>query len=147
MIAKLFSKDPRTQHGSVVVSSNNFPLGFGYNGMPRQYDDEKMDWSRSSKYMHIVHSEINAMNHSDPHLLLGSTLYVTGKPCDKCMLDIVARGVTKVIYFEPDRYDEGSMMQKTDIFKNTDEIAKNGKVKLVPFRGNLDWLNELKIQT
>jgi hypothetical protein len=59
------------------------------------------------------------------------------------MLDIASRGISKVVYFEPDRYDEGSMMKKIDIFQNTDEIAKRGKVELVPFKGNLDWLKDI----
>lgn len=137
-----FSKDPNTQHGAVIVTEDNFPLGLGYNGPPRQFDDNDVDWSRPAKYHSMVHSEINAMNHSDPSLLSGSTIYVTGKPCSECMLDIVARGISKVVYFPSKHDDPNSMMNNAAIFTDTDDTAKKGKVTLEPFKGNLNWVRD-----
>jgi deoxycytidylate deaminase len=137
-----YSKDPDTQHGAVIVTVENIPLGRGYNGPPRQYNDNDVDWSRPAKYHNMVHAEINAMNHSDPHLLEGATMYVTGKPCSACMLAIVARGIQKVVYFPRTSSDPNSMMNNTAIFADTDDIAKKGKVTLEPFKGNLNWMND-----
>ena len=60
-----FSKDPKGQHGAIIVSPNNKPLGLGYNGPPRQYKDDDLDWSRANKYKHMIHAEINSINHSN----------------------------------------------------------------------------------
>jgi dCMP deaminase len=137
-----FSKDPNTQHGAVIITDDNCPLGAGYNGPPRQFDDSDMDWSRPAKYHNIIHSEVNAMNHSVQSLLSGSMMYVTGKPCSECMKDIVGRGITRVIYF-PGKYDDpNSMMNNTTIFTDTDDTAKRGKVILEPFKGNLNWVRD-----
>jgi tRNA(Arg) A34 adenosine deaminase TadA len=101
-----------------------------------------MDWGRPAKYHNMVHSEVNAINHSNPHLLKGSTLYVTGKPCDICMLAIAAKGIARVVYIDRSLSDPGSMMFKTEIFDKTDDIAHRGHVVLQAFRGRLDWMQE-----
>jgi dCMP deaminase len=137
-----FSKDPNTQHGAVIVTADNVPLGSGYNGPPRQYSDNDVDWSRPAKYGSMVHCEINAINHSSRRDLDGAIIYVTGKPCSSCMLDIVASGIAKVVYFNNRCYDAGSMMDDKKIFDETDDIAKKGKVTLEEFKGNLNWLND-----
>ena len=94
-----FSKDPDTQIGAVIVQSEtNWPLGYGYNGPPRRMNDEHMDWSRPNKYSKIRHAEINAIDHSKG-CLKGSTIYVTGKPCASCMLEIAAKEIERVCYF------------------------------------------------
>lgn len=137
-----FSKDPNTQHGAVIITEDNTPLGLGYNGPPRQFDDNDMDWSRPVKYHNMIHSEINAMDHSDKNLLSGSTMYVTGKPCSDCMPHIVARGVVRVVYFDRKFDDPNSMMNDASIFVDTDDTAKRGKVTLEPFKGNLNWVRD-----
>jgi len=136
-----FSKDPNTQHGSQIVTCDNYPLGSGYNGPPAQYDDVEMDWSRPYKYKNIIHSEINAIDHSDRNRLTGAIIYVTGKPCAACMLKIVAAGIAKVVYFSGRVYDGGSMMLDKKIFEDADEIAEKGGVIVEAFSGNLDWLS------
>jgi deoxycytidylate deaminase len=89
----------------------------------------------------MKHSERNAIDHSKEEELPGSTIYVTGKPCEDCMLDIVANGILKVVYFaDESRYDKDSMCIKPEMHDKTDEIAELGDVMLVPFRGDLSWL-------
>ena len=117
-----FSKDPNTQMGAVIVTIGNKPLGRGYNGPPSQYSDFDLDWSRPAKYPHIIHAEKNAIRHSDPDKLIGSTIYVTGKPCGPCMLAIVESGISRVVYFKG-KHDSGSMMNDKKIFDDADEIA------------------------
>jgi len=144
-----FSKDPNTQHGAVIVSSNNFPLGWGYNGPPRQMNDNAIHWGRDDidgylrKYPYINHAERNAINHSKKELLDGATLYVTGKPCPTCMLEIVTSGIKRVIYYSDLRhYDSDSSMCMDQNVSETDRIAKDGYVQLEEFRSNLNWMDE-----
>src|SRR4051812_27216087 len=94
------SKDPSTQCGAVVVDRFHIPLGFGFNGPPRQIDDTKVDWSRPAKYGVIRHAEDGAIDHcrAGLHGLEGCTIYCTGHPCSKCMLKIVCKGISRVVY-------------------------------------------------
>ena len=136
------SKDPATQNGAIIVSQDNCPIGTGYNGPPASYDDDDLDWSRPNKYPHMVHAEHNAIDHCQlPLLLPGSTIYVTARPCKVCMLYIVNKGIKKVIFF-PRACDSGSSInQDADI---VDDIVKKtkGKVELVEFKGNLNWMRD-----
>ena len=61
------SKDPSTQVGACIVSTDNKILSIGYNGAPVGYDDDKdMCWEREgsplyTKYFYVCHSELNAI--------------------------------------------------------------------------------------
>lgn len=153
-----FSKDPSTQVGAQVVTEDNHPLGWGYNGPPRKMRDEDVIWSRPkkdkpdelSKYDLIVHAELNAMDHSNPNLLVGSVLYVTAMPCPTCMLEIARKEISRVVYFDfkTSQAQEGSMFKDQSWKKKTMEIARMSNVRLEPFNGNVawvfDWANHLK---
>jgi dCMP deaminase len=136
-----FSKDPNTQMGAIIVSSNNYPLGYGYNGPPRGMDDDSVDWSRPNKYDYIIHAEANAIDHS-LGALEDSTLYVTGKPCKSCMLRIATTGIEKVIYFPYYSHDKASMFAESETNDKTDEIAKAAGVRLEAYDGNLNWMRD-----
>lgn len=92
------SKDPSTQCGAVIVDQNGYPLGYGYNGLPRRINDNDISWERPDKYKFIIHSEENAINHSDRNRLIGATLYVNNKPCPSCMLRIIDAGIARVVF-------------------------------------------------
>jgi len=136
-----FSKDPNTQMGSVIVNSQNRPLGWGYNGPPKSIIDTAIDWSRPHKYPYIVHAEANAIDHSNQDLTY-ATLYVTGKPCADCMLKIVTKKISEVIYFPYKTKDKKSTFSNGDIGELSDDIAKKGSVKLTKFEGNLNWMRD-----
>ena len=60
------SKDPNTQVGSCIVSSDHKILSMGYNGLPRGCSDDMFPWSREgqplmTKYPFVTHSELNAI--------------------------------------------------------------------------------------
>lgn len=130
------SKDPSTQVGSIIVDIDNHPLGIGYNGPPRNINDNDIDWSRPAKYPYLLHSEINSINHSRGNLK-GSTLYVTGHPCSLCMLDIVDKGISRICY---------GPLNITCVPKEEQElslaIAKKGNVKVDKFEGSLNWIKD-----
>lgn len=120
------SKDPNTKVGAVIISDDNLPVSFGYNGAPSCFPDDQLPGrdprklslraivrygpedestieevsisSTMNKYPLVNHAEINALNHAkDPQMLLGSTLYVTHFPCRDCARAIVSRGVRRVV--------------------------------------------------
>ena len=136
-----FSKDPRTQNGAMIITSENIPLGMGYNGPPKEIIDTDIDWDRPQKYPFINHAERNAINHSCG-ATEGSIIYVTAIPCSDCMLDIVAAGIKKVVYFKGRHHDSGSMCASPQGFTTTQEIAKAGGVTLQEFKGNLNWMRD-----
>ena len=136
-----FSKDPSTQNGAIIVSSDNRPLGHGYNGPPRAYSDFDVDWARPAKYRDMVHAEMNAIWHCSESPS-GATLYCTAIPCEACMLQLVVVGLEKIIYYPGQHFDKGSMCANKAFHKDTEEIAKKGKVKLEKFTGNLNWMRD-----
>ena len=45
-LSALRSKDPNTQVGACIVSSDNKILSMGYNGLPRGCSDDEFPWCR-----------------------------------------------------------------------------------------------------
>ena len=76
------SKDPSTQVGACIVSTDNRILSTGYNGFPQGCSDDTFPWNRDAsvgetKYQFVVHAELNAILNARGKNLSGSTLYVT----------------------------------------------------------------------
>ena len=112
-IAKLSamrSKDPSTQVGACIVSSDNRILSIGYNGAPNGFDDEKFPWAREgdsleTKYPYVCHAELNAiLNYRGSKKDLESAkIYVDLFPCNECAKIIIQSGIKEVIYLS-DKY-------------------------------------------
>lgn len=139
------SKDPHTQMGSVIISADNRPCGWGYNGPPAFVDDDKMDWSRPAKYPWLDHAEENAIEHSNESLV-GATIYVTAKPCWRCMKKIAKARIKQVIYYPFKPTDPNSMFSSPEDFVLTDQIARDAKIPLIEYQGKLTWMKD-KIYT
>ena len=104
------SKDPSTQVGACIVSNENRILSVGYNGMPRNCDDDEYPWDREggaleTKYMFVCHAELNAiLNYSSANgTLKGSKVYTTLFPCNECAKALVQSGVSEIVYYS-DKY-------------------------------------------
>lgn len=110
-IAKLSgmrSKDPNSQVGACIVSPENKILSVGYNGFPRGCSDDEYPWAREgepldTKYVYVVHSELNAILNYRGGSLEGAKLYVSLFPCNECAKAIIQSGIKKVIY-DCDKY-------------------------------------------
>ena len=101
------SKDPNTNVGAVIVDDMHRIVSIGYNGMPRNCDDDEFPWEReggflTTKYAFVVHAELNAILNS-PRSVSGCTLYVSLFPCNECAKAIIQSGIRKIIY-ESDKY-------------------------------------------
>jgi dCMP deaminase len=93
------SIDPSSKCGAVLVSADRRILATGYNGPLRGADDSLVPLTRPEKYPHMIHAEENAIlaytgSSAD---LIGSTMYVTGRPCHKCLRMIIQRGIPNII--------------------------------------------------
>ena len=107
------SKDPNTQVGACIVSSDNKILSMGYNGFPKGCSDDEFPWDREGdelevKYPYVTHSELNAILNYRGGSLEGTKLYVSLFPCNECAKAIIQAGITTVVY-DDDKY-EGTPM-------------------------------------
>jgi len=94
------SIDPSTKHGSIWVSKNNIPLSVGYNGPLRDIDDNKVPLTRPHKYPWLIHSEENCILSytGDNGEIKNSKIYITGRPCHRCLRMIIQKGIKTIIY-------------------------------------------------
>jgi len=95
----LWSKDPSTKVGAVIVRPDKTIASVGYNGFPRGMDDDgSLYLDREEKYDRIIHGEINAiLNAKEP--LNGYCLYTYPlAPCNRCAVQVIQAGITKVVF-------------------------------------------------
>ena len=103
------SKDPSTQVGACIVSSDNKILSIGYNGFPIGCSDDDFPWEKTdstpdhNKYLYSTHSELNAILNYRGGSLEGTKLYVTLFPCNECAKAIIQAGIRTLIY-DSDKY-------------------------------------------
>ena len=62
MLSSYRSKDPNTQVGACIVNDENRIMSVGYNGMPRNCNDDEFPWGRdddplNSKYLYVCHKQ------------------------------------------------------------------------------------------
>lgn len=102
------SKDPNSQVGACIVSEDNKILSMGYNGFPKGCSDDEFPWDREgeeldTKYLYVVHSELNAILNYRGGSLEGAKLYVSLFPCNECAKAIIQAGIKTIVYDE-DKY-------------------------------------------
>lgn len=94
------SKDESTKTGAAIVGGNNEVISIGYNGIPREVDDDvRARHVRPEKYLWFEHAERNAVFNAarvgTP--CLGATIYVSWHPCADCARAIVQSGIAAVV--------------------------------------------------
>ena len=109
----LWSKDPSTKVGCVVVGEDREIRSTGFNGFPRGIEDDDGRLSdRARKYPLICHAEENAIMHAARVgvSLKGNTAYVTWPPCSRCTRSLIQAGIEEVVFPKeldiPDRWQE-----------------------------------------
>lgn len=96
-----WSRDPSTKVGAIIVDKQNNVRSVGYNGFPRNVDDNKMErWNdRPTKYRFVEHAERNAIyaaaRHGTP--IEGCKIYLGWYPCADCARAIIQVGIKRVI--------------------------------------------------
>jgi dCMP deaminase len=100
-----WSKDRSRQVGCVVVDPDNQVRALGYNGFPRQVDDEdEARHARPAKYLWTEHAERNAI-YSAARIglsLKGCRMYLPWFPCMDCARAIVQTGIVELVCVQPD---------------------------------------------
>jgi dCMP deaminase len=92
-----WSKDPSTKVGAVIVDENNRVVSIGYNGFPKNIEDDDRLHDRPTKYNMIVHGEINAILFANKSVK-DCTLYtVPFEPCPRCAGLIIQSGIKRVV--------------------------------------------------
>ena len=108
ILSGMRSKDPSTQVGACIVSSDNKILSMGYNGFPKGCSDDDFPWCREgdpleNKYFYSTHSELNAILNYRGGSLEGAKIYVSLFPCNECAKAIIQAGIKKIVY-DCDKY-------------------------------------------
>lgn len=94
------SKDQSTRVGCVIVGPNKEPRAMGYNGIPRNCNDDLPHRHiRPHKYFYMEHGERNAIYNAARSgvSIDGCSLYVLGPPCADCARAIIQSGIKEVI--------------------------------------------------
>lgn len=94
----LWSKEPNTRVGCVIVDSKNRIVATGYNGFARGVRDTvDRIADRDLKLSMTIHAEENALLYAGRDVD-GCTAYVTHLPCSLCMTKLIQGGVKRVVY-------------------------------------------------
>lgn len=105
----LWSKDPSTKVGCVVVGADREIRSTGFNGFPRGIEDslDRLE-DREQKYPLICHAEENAIMHAARIgvSLKDCTAYVTWPPCTRCARSLIQAGIVEVVYTGGDTIPE-----------------------------------------
>jgi dCMP deaminase len=91
----LWSKDPSTKVGAVIVDEKKRVVSLGYNGVPRGVK-EVPEGDRDRKLLRTIHAEENALHFANKDVE-GCTLYVSMPPCAKCAAQMIQRGISRVV--------------------------------------------------
>ena len=102
----------RRKVGAIVVKDKMI-ISDGYNGTPSGFDNICED-ENNVTHPYVLHAEANAItklarsnNNSE-----GATLYVTAAPCIECSKLIIQAGITRVVYAEQYRLEDGINLLK-----------------------------------
>ena len=133
-VVSKMSHDLQTKHGCVLVKDKNI-IGTGCNGFPRGFPDQILPRMRPGKYPWMLHSERNAI-YNATEKPVGAIAYVTGEPCNDCLVHMRESGIIEVIYAQRHgTYDQD------DASRNFREAyLRYADLKLRPVTPKPEWL-------
>jgi dCMP deaminase len=112
-----WSKDS-TQVGAVIVDSNRNPRGFGYNGMPRNLNDDDITRHQQPlKKLYWEHAERNVVYACARNGIScdDCTLYTTHWPCCDCARAIIQSGITTLVVSSDSLDPSSTFFQKWNV--------------------------------
>jgi dCMP deaminase len=132
------SKDPSSQVGCVIVTEDNRPISFGYNGFVSQCNEDEMTFERPMKYLLTIHAEMNALIFAEKSVR-NCKAYVTHGPCDNCLKHLMQAGIKQIIYQDAGIIkDRGTPEQKDAIRR----LLSSKTISCKNING-LDYLEEI----
>lgn len=128
----LWSKDPSTKVGSVIVRPDKTVCSVGFNGFPRGIPDHPEWYADRTKKLKIVkHAEVNAL-HFARDRVEDYTLYVYPlPPCTQCAGDIIQRGIKRVVAIVPPEQSHRLENSPDFSFELTQEMFQLAGVEFV----------------
>jgi dCMP deaminase len=102
----------RRQVGALLVKDKMI-ISDGYNGTPSGFENNCEDEDNKTK-PYVLHAEANAItkvaksNNSSEN----ATLYVTSSPCLECSKLIIQAGISRVVFFDSYRLNDGIELLK-----------------------------------
>ena len=132
------SPDEQTKHGCMIVRQDHRPISFGFNGFPRNANDEGLPTTRPDKYDWMYHGEKNALANAEVRPE-GATAYITGQSCKDCIYSLWQHGVKKVVM--ADR--EQSFMAEESQREWFEEFVERTGMKTIKVKPNLNWLKSM----
>ena len=113
------SKARRKKVGCLIVKGGAI-ISDGYNGTPCGFDNNCEVEGRHGleTKVEVLHAESNAITKlaKSTQSSIGSTMYITISPCIECAKLIIQAGITRVVYGELYRNDEGlKLLSKANI--------------------------------
>ncbi|MBR4660690.1 MAG: dCMP deaminase family protein [Bacteroidales bacterium] len=97
----------RRKVGALIVKDRMI-ISDGYNGTPSGFENVCEDENGVTK-SYVLHAEANAITKvaKSGNSSEGSTLYVTASPCIECAKLIIQSGITRVVYRDEYRSQDG----------------------------------------
>jgi len=103
-----WTKDRSRGAGAVIVDDRNVLVSIGWNGFPRDVDDDvEARHGRPLKYSWTEHAERNAIYNAaaNGHPTKACTMYLQWYPCADCARAIIQSGIIRLVCVEPDWCD------------------------------------------
>lgn len=131
-----WSKDRSRCVGAVIVDERNVVRSLGWNGFPRNLNDDIDErHERPAKYLWVEHAERNALYNASAagNSTLNCRIYQSMYPCAHCARGIVQAGICEVVTVEPDWND----LTYGEEFSVTREMLKEAgvTVRFLPGQG------------
>jgi dCMP deaminase len=97
--AELFSTDPNTQNGAILVSKSGNVLGAEANHFPNNVAEKDERWERPLKYKYVEHAERGIILYAAKMGIatLGKTMYCPWYACTDCARAIIQAGIGQVV--------------------------------------------------
>ena len=109
------SKAKRRKVGCIIVKDGQV-ISNGFNGTPSGFDN-CCEINNKTK-PEVLHAESNALMKiaRSTNSSIGSTMYLTCSPCFECAKLIIQSGITRLVYKEDYRKEDGiDLLRLTDI--------------------------------
>jgi dCMP deaminase len=109
-MAKIWAENSycnRRKVGALIVKDRMI-ISDGYNGTPSGFENNCEDEDNKTK-PYVLHAEANAITKvaKSNQSSQGATLYVTSSPCLECAKLIIQSGITRVVFSEIYRVQDG----------------------------------------
>lgn len=128
------SKDASRKVGCVIVDSLHRVLSIGYNGMPRNVDDNIRErHERPVKCHWFEHAERNAIYNASGigAKLKGATMYLQNLPCSDCARAIIQVEIVRVIVKSSNIFNDPNWKESIKYGK---EMLKEAGVKVIEIK-------------